>query len=140
MEEDLQLVHEKHINTHQYKVFAQDIKETELLAQNLINLGVDFTAPTLVLTECFLVYLKQEDSNRILETLRNAFKSDLMILNYEMIHPSDPFGRVMLENLEVRKKFKIMIKLFKHNQIYRTEDVDSQVFMTALMKISKSKE
>ena len=77
------------------------MRETDLLGQNLANLGVDATAPTLVLTECFLVYLRQEDSNNILAFLKQYFTGDLIYLNYEMIHPSDAFGKVMIENLEV---------------------------------------
>jgi O-methyltransferase involved in polyketide biosynthesis len=98
---DIPIIHDKHINSHQYKLFAQDIRETEVLGSNLTNLGVDFTAPTLVLTECLLVYLKKEDSDRILSSISNFFSGDLLFLNYEMIHPGDAFGRVMIENLEV---------------------------------------
>lgn len=29
------------------------------------------------------------------------FTGDLLYLNYEMIHPGDAFGKVMVENLEV---------------------------------------
>ena len=93
-------MHDKHINTFHYKLFAQDVRETDLLGQNLTNLGVDATAPTLVLTECFLVYLRHEDSSNILGFLKQYFTGDLIYLNYEMIHPSDPFGKVMIENLE----------------------------------------
>ena len=57
--------------------------------------------PTLVLTECLLVYMHTEDATGVLKTLTSHFKSDLAILNYEMIHPDDAFGRVMLENLMV---------------------------------------
>ena len=42
-----------------------------------------------------------EDATGVLKTLTSHFKSDLAILNYEMIHPDDAFGRVMLENLMV---------------------------------------
>jgi [phosphatase 2A protein]-leucine-carboxy methyltransferase len=73
-----------------------------VLGKNLTNLGVDFTAPTLVLTECLLVYLKKEDSDKILSSISTYFSGDLLFLNYEMIHPSDAFGRVMIENLEVK--------------------------------------
>ena len=62
-----------------------------------MHLGVDHTAPTLVITECFLVYLKKEDSDRILSSLsQGLFTGDLYFLNYEMIHPQDAFGKIML--------------------------------------------
>jgi hypothetical protein len=52
-----------------------------------------------------LVYLKKADSDKILGAVSSMFTGDLYYLNYEMIHPGDPFGRVMLENLEVRTLF-----------------------------------
>ncbi|CDW90937.1 leucine carboxyl methyltransferase 2-like [Stylonychia lemnae] len=100
-EQDIEVIHEKHINSHQYKVFCQDIREIELLQTNMANLGVDFNAPTLVITECLLVYLKKAESDSILKGLSQIFQSDLVYVNYEMIHPGDAFGRVMIENLEI---------------------------------------
>jgi hypothetical protein len=55
-----------------------------------------------MLSECVLVYLKPEESKAILTFFRNYFKGDLALLNYEMINPHDPFGKTMLENLEVK--------------------------------------
>ena len=60
-------------------------------------------APVLILTECVLVYLKPDESRRILSFTKDYFVGDRLLLNYEMIKPDDPFGKVMLENLEVRK-------------------------------------
>jgi len=48
-----------------------------------------------------LVYLRKLESDSILAGLSKMFKGDLVFVNYEMIHPADAFGRVMLENLEV---------------------------------------
>lgn len=58
-------------------------------------------APTLLLTECVLIYLKPDESTKVLNFAKEFFKGDTAFLNYEMINPSDPFGRMMLENLEV---------------------------------------
>jgi len=63
---------------------------------------VSTTAPTLILTEVVLVYLKPEDTTKILSFIKEYFTgNNVAILNYEMINPSDPFGKVMVENLEV---------------------------------------
>lgn len=125
------MIHERHINSHQYKLFSQDLRETDILRQNLFNLGVDFNAPTLVITECLLVYMKKEDSDRILRAISEAFVSDLAYVNYEMIHPGDPFGRVMLENLEV--------SFYKTHLFFRTEDANYLGFMIARMRTFRSK-
>jgi tRNA wybutosine-synthesizing protein 4 len=89
------------INSKHYALVAGDIRETEALGETLNALGVDPKAPTLVLTECVLVYLKPEDSRRILGFIKSFLTGDAAVLNYEMIKPDDNFGRVMLENLEV---------------------------------------
>ena len=40
-----------------------------------------------------------DEAKKILSTLNDYFKGDTVVLNYEMIHPNDPFGKVMIENL-----------------------------------------
>lgn len=72
------------------------------MSDKLNQTGVDPSIPTLLLSECVLVYLKPEESRSILTFFKDHFKGDLAFLNYEMINPNDPFGRTMLENLEVR--------------------------------------
>lgn len=60
--------------------------------------------PTLVLTECLLIYLTPEDSRSILSLTNQYFHDSpfLGVLNYEMIGPDDNFGKKMLENLKER--------------------------------------
>lgn len=60
------------------------------------------------MTECLLVYLRKEDSDKILQSVSTTFKGDLMYMNYEMIHPGDAFGKVMIENLEVKFRLKLL--------------------------------
>lgn len=74
----------------------------------------------MVLTECLLVYLKPEDSISILRTLSTLFTGDLLFLNYEMIHPGDAFGKIMLENLEVRAH--LMTVLLVGSRMQTTRD------------------
>ena len=58
----------------------------------------------MVITECLLIYMKGDDSKKILEWTRDFFggESDIVYLNYEMINPDDQFGKMMVENLENR--------------------------------------
>jgi tRNA wybutosine-synthesizing protein 4 len=81
---------------------AEDLRKTDSLRSKFEALGVSTTAPTLILTEVVLVYLKPEDTNKILSLVKEYFTgNNVAMLNYEMINPSDPFGKVMLEHLEV---------------------------------------
>ena len=58
--------------------------------------------PTLILTECLLIYMKAEDSSSVLNWTMDFFGAagEIAYVNYEMINPSDQFGRMMVENLE----------------------------------------
>jgi O-methyltransferase involved in polyketide biosynthesis len=96
----------------------------------LTSLGIEQTVPTLFLTECVLVYLKPDEIKTVLSFINSHFTGDIALLNYEMINPSDPFGRMMLENLEV-SVMHINIKL-------RTVDADCKESILALQKVRRS--
>lgn len=59
------------------------------------------SAPTLVISECVLIYLDPLDSNRIIDWLTREL-SDAMVALYEQIKPDDAFGRMMIHNLQVQ--------------------------------------
>jgi len=87
----------------QFKILAADVRDSTIIKDKLVNeLGVDTSLPTLVLTECLLIYMKGEDSLGVLTWLRELFTGDIGVVNYEVINPDDPFGRTMVENLENR--------------------------------------
>jgi [phosphatase 2A protein]-leucine-carboxy methyltransferase len=75
------------LNTRSYKLIAGDLRETDMLAEKFNSTGVDSSAPTLILTECVLIYLKPDESKKILSFIKEHFKCDAAILNYEMINP-----------------------------------------------------
>jgi Leucine carboxyl methyltransferase len=104
-------VPELELNTNHYKIIAGDLRETQKLKEKLTSFGVNPSSPTFILTECVLVYLKPDESLSILNFLRDHFSGDIALLNYEMINPHDPFGKVMLENLEVCSDFIIYLQL-----------------------------
>jgi hypothetical protein len=56
--------------------------------------------PTLFLSECVLIYLKAEYSDKVIGWAAETFPLSCFI-TYEQIKPDDPFGAVMIENLEV---------------------------------------
>ena len=92
------------INSKNYKLFAANVCHTESLGQKLQAFGVKQNVPTLILTECLLIYLTPDDSRGILRWSSEFFTESpfLGVLNYEMIGPDDSFGRKMLENLKDR--------------------------------------
>jgi len=54
-------------------------------------MGVDPDLPTLVLTECLLIYMRAEDTSEVLNWTMRFFggAGDLAYVNYEMINPDD---------------------------------------------------
>lgn len=94
-----------HVNAANYKLLAHDLTQTETLTSVLAETyKVSSDKPTLVLTECLLIYLKAEETAKILNWVSEFFKPApyVGLLNYEMINPFDAFGETMLENLAQR--------------------------------------
>ena len=97
------------IDLPKYKLFACDVRNTEQMSQKLQQVFGDQygnfkKSPTLVLTECLLVYLKAADTQKILKWCNSEFQESpfLSLLNYEMILPNDNFGQMMIDNLRDR--------------------------------------
>jgi [phosphatase 2A protein]-leucine-carboxy methyltransferase len=67
--------------------------------------NLDPDAPTLLLSECCLVYLSPEHNARILTAFTRHIippPTPLALVLYEPIRPNDPFGRTMVANLASR--------------------------------------
>jgi Leucine carboxyl methyltransferase len=73
--------------------------------------GLDYTLPTLLVSECCLVYLSPSDALNVIDYFATSlFPSSptsapavpLGLILYEPIRPDDPFGKTMVSNLAVR--------------------------------------
>lgn len=71
--------------------------------------GIDSKYPTILLSECCLVYLPPEEAVGVVDFftkhLFHTFSSDsppLGLILYEPIRPEDPFGKTMVSNLATR--------------------------------------
>jgi len=85
-----------------YKLFGCDVRDGQILTTKFTENGVDRTLPTLLITECLMIYMTGEDSTGVYNWIRDYFTGDLVSVNYEMINPDDAFGRMMVQNLEER--------------------------------------
>ena len=61
--------------------------------------GVDFNKPTMIISECVLVYLNQGVVDQLYEKMAKKFKN-LVWVDYEMFNKNDGFGKVMVKNFE----------------------------------------
>ncbi|PIA18258.1 S-adenosyl-L-methionine-dependent methyltransferase [Coemansia reversa NRRL 1564] len=90
------------IHSSTYNLLAGDLREFESqVVPKLINRGFDCNKPTLFLSECVLIYLDSQHSDRILDWITQNIPNS-GILTYEQILPDDRFGRMMIENLRNR--------------------------------------
>uniref|UniRef100_A0A8C8TPJ3 Leucine carboxyl methyltransferase 1 n=1 Tax=Peromyscus maniculatus bairdii TaxID=230844 RepID=A0A8C8TPJ3_PERMB len=83
------------------------IKNKPLLCRPILELHPEDTLqlgklPTLLITECVLVYMTPEQSASLLKWAANSFKT-AMFINYEQVNMDDRFGQIMIENLRRRQ-------------------------------------
>jgi tRNA wybutosine-synthesizing protein 4 len=81
---------------HKYHLVEHDLREDH--SRLLEKLGLDTTLPTLFLMECVLMYIPDAASKALLAALSKAAKHSWIVC-YEPILGSDPFGRMMQQNL-----------------------------------------
>lgn len=77
---------------------AEDLRDSEKVLDSLRLSGLDCACPTLIITECVLVYLQKEHSESLCKTL-SAYLQDACWVSYDMVYPDDTFGKTMLRNI-----------------------------------------
>lgn len=92
------------ISSPDYYLHAIDIRTLKPgLSQSPLPASIDTALPTLIISECCLIYLSPADADAILTFFTTTFtQSHLSIILYEPIGSDDPFGKVMIRNLATR--------------------------------------
>ena len=92
-----------------YFLHALDLRDVSRAAPNLDGTPfrlpyVEEDIPTLLISECCLIYLPPDDADRVLEAFSNMINhtTPIGIVIYEPIRPHDAFGRTMVANLTAR--------------------------------------
>ncbi|KAK9369966.1 S-adenosyl-L-methionine-dependent methyltransferase [Lipomyces kononenkoae] len=90
-----------------YYVHGVDLRHLMTPASVQSLPGLDFSLPTLIVSECCLCYLEPDASDAVLATLIKAFtgpscSNQLGIVSYEPFSSDDQFGKVMVHNLAMR--------------------------------------
>ena len=86
-------------------LIAADLKDMDLLLERMEKSLFDFSLPTLIVSECVLVYMEKSAVAALSEGLATKFNQangSCLWLSYDMINPSDSFGRMMCRNLAER--------------------------------------
>lgn len=86
-----------------YVIHPQDLRELQQGGETSLT-GVDVTLPTLIISECCLIYLPPDDADAVLQYFSTLFppSTPLAIVIYEPIRPHDSFGKRMVSNLLTR--------------------------------------
>lgn len=93
-------VTEEGLHTKNYHLITADLRSIENVDKVLTTAGLDKSIPTLFLSECVLIYMKDEHSSAVIRWAATFEKA--VFVTYEQILPDDAFGRMMLKNLEER--------------------------------------
>ena len=92
--------------SREYNVHAIDLRSLPNLPTSPEPLpNLQSNLPTLLISECCLIYLPPSDADAILKYFTTAVfppHTPLGIIVYEPINPNDAFGRVMVQNLATR--------------------------------------
>lgn len=90
------------LKSPEYAIHPLDLRQ--LPHANADIAGVDTALPTLIISECCLVYLSPEDADAVMRYFNQLFPSTtpLAMVIYEPILPHDSFGRTMVSNLMSR--------------------------------------
>ena len=96
------------ITSPDYNLHAIDIRNLKPSSSSasspLLPSSIDPQIPTLIISECCLIYLSPTDADAILTYFTSTFTSShpLAIILYEPIGSDDAFGKVMIQNLATR--------------------------------------
>ncbi|KAK4081796.1 uncharacterized protein Triagg1_2537 [Trichoderma aggressivum f. europaeum] len=84
----------------EYFCHGLDIRRLSPAATEILP-GLRTDVPTLILSECCLCYLSQEESEGVLEYFSSRIPN-ISVVIYEPIHLGDPFSDTMVSNLAAR--------------------------------------
>lgn len=81
---------------------CNDLRNAERVVEKLLAAGAESSTPTLILTECVFVYIDKPAVNSLCSHFATTFRNCSWI-SYDMINPTDMFGRTMLSNLRLAR-------------------------------------
>jgi [phosphatase 2A protein]-leucine-carboxy methyltransferase len=93
-----------HLHPSDLRALANLEAEQGLREQAHSEFKISASVPTLLLSECCLIYLSPQDADGVLSYFTSAFPPaiPLGVIIYEPIRPNDAFGRTMVSNLTAR--------------------------------------
>ena len=81
--------------SERYHIFPCDLRNIDGVKDGLTQCGFNPSLPTLILSECVLIYMETVFSNQLIEWAATSLKSSVFV-TYEQIKPHDAFGKNLL--------------------------------------------
>ena len=81
------------------RLLGSDLKDAESVCSSLTEANINFEIPTLILTECVMVYMDKESCQKLSRSLVQMFQGPAAWITYDMVGVGDRFGQMMLKNL-----------------------------------------
>uniref|UniRef100_A0A3P8UDW8 tRNA wybutosine-synthesizing protein 4 n=1 Tax=Amphiprion percula TaxID=161767 RepID=A0A3P8UDW8_AMPPE len=85
------------VSSSRYRLLGVDVREENQVEEALCTAGLDWAAPTLILSEVVLTYMETQRSDAVISWAAKLLPQSLFVM-YEQIHPHDAFGRIMQEH------------------------------------------
>ncbi|XP_061765010.1 leucine carboxyl methyltransferase 1 [Nerophis ophidion] len=90
------------LDSDRYCIIGADLRDIATLYEKLKKFQLNPELPTLLLSECVLVYMTPAQSSSLVHWAAETFHT-AMFINYEQVNMNDRFGQVMIENLQRRQ-------------------------------------
>ncbi|XP_031152334.1 tRNA wybutosine-synthesizing protein 4 isoform X2 [Sander lucioperca] len=87
----------EYVSSGRYRLLGVDVREESQVEEALSAAGLDWAAPTLILSEVVLTYMETKWSDAVISWTAKLLPQSLFVM-YEQIHPLDPFGRIMQDH------------------------------------------
>ena len=79
----------------QLALIPADLRNGEEVKSALLRNSFDSSKPTLIISECVLVYISKSEVERLVRSISHLVREAVWV-SYDMISPDDSFGRVMV--------------------------------------------
>ncbi|KAI8770658.1 leucine carboxyl methyltransferase 1 [Biomphalaria glabrata] len=95
------MMNKAELHSANYHLVSANLRNIGALESKLSASGIDRALPTMFLSECVLVYIEVDTTEKLIKWIADSFPTSFFI-NYEQVNMTDAFGQVMIENLKAR--------------------------------------
>lgn len=99
-QEPLSMISPRFTRIGSHTFIGEDLRNSGGTVHALLECGLDGSLPTLILSECVLVYMNKASTMGLCESLGAVLQSEALWVTYDMITPTDIYGRNMVRNLQ----------------------------------------